>query len=52
MWRLTAIRMRMDQFTLRIVGFGMQVGEVDGPALCRISTGQSTVKVGPYPSGT
>ncbi len=26
----------MDQFTRRIVGFGVQVGDVDGPALCRM----------------
>jgi putative transposase len=26
----------MDQFTRRIVGFGVQCGNVDGPALCRM----------------
>jgi putative transposase len=26
----------MDQFTRRIIGFGIQVGDVDGPALCRM----------------
>ncbi|HWE53729.1 MAG TPA: integrase core domain-containing protein [Bryobacteraceae bacterium] len=26
----------MDQFTRRIVGFGVQYGNVDGPALCRM----------------
>ena len=26
----------MDQFTRRIVGFGIQCGDVDGPALCRM----------------
>ena len=24
----------MDQFTRRIIGFGIQCGSVDGPALC------------------
>jgi len=26
----------MDQYTRRIIGFGVQVGDVDGPALCRM----------------
>jgi transposase InsO family protein len=26
----------MDQFTRRIIGFGIQCGSVDGPALCRM----------------
>ena len=26
----------MDQFTRRIIGFGVHAGDVDGPALCRI----------------
>jgi len=26
----------MDQFTRRIVGFGVQCGNIDGPALCRM----------------
>ncbi|MFC1610022.1 hypothetical protein ACFL6C_03635 [Myxococcota bacterium] len=26
----------MEQFTRRIIGFGVQVGDVDGPALCRM----------------
>ena len=26
----------MDQFTRRIIGFGVHVGDVDGIALCRI----------------
>ncbi len=26
----------MDQFTRRIIGFGIQPGDVDGPALCRM----------------
>jgi putative transposase len=26
----------MDQYTRRIIGFGVQVGAVDGPALCRM----------------
>ena len=26
----------MDQFTRRIIGFGVQPGSVDGPALCRM----------------
>lgn len=26
----------MDQFTRRIVGFGVQRGNVDGPVLCRM----------------
>jgi transposase InsO family protein len=26
----------MDQFTRRIVGFGVQCRNVDGPALCRM----------------
>jgi len=26
----------MDQFTRRIIGFGVQVGTVDGPSLCRM----------------
>ena len=36
----------MDQFTRRIVGFGVQSGIVDGPALCRMfnraTRGQTT----------
>ena len=28
----------MDQWTRRIVGFGIQPGIVDGPALCRMFT--------------
>ena len=36
----------MDQFTRRIVGFGVQRGNVDGPALCRMfneaTSGQGT----------
>jgi putative transposase len=36
----------MDQFTRRIIGFGIQRGDVDGPALCRMFTkavsGEST----------
>jgi hypothetical protein len=31
----------MDQFTRRIVGFGVQCGHVDGPALCRMSARRS-----------
>jgi hypothetical protein len=26
----------MDQFTRRIIGFGIHQGDVDGPALCRM----------------
>jgi len=26
----------MDQFTRRIIGFGVQAGTVDGPSLCRM----------------
>jgi hypothetical protein len=26
----------MDQYTRRLIGFGVQVGGVDGPALCRM----------------
>jgi len=26
----------MDQYTRRIIGFGVHVGNVDGPALCRM----------------
>ena len=26
----------MDQFTRRIIGFGLQAGDVDGMALCRM----------------
>ena len=26
----------MDQYTRRIIGFGVHAGNVDGPALCRI----------------
>jgi putative transposase len=33
----------MDQFTRRIIGFGVQAGDVDGVALCRMfSTAIST----------
>ena len=26
----------MDQYTRRIIGFGVHAGNVDGPALCRM----------------
>ncbi|MFT5446259.1 MAG: putative transposase [Gammaproteobacteria bacterium] len=34
----------MDQFTRRIVGFGVQRGAVDGPALCRMFNDATTRK--------
>jgi transposase InsO family protein len=35
----------MDQFTRRIIGFGVHRGDVDGPALCRMFN-QVTIKKG------
>ena len=35
----------MDQFTRRIIGFGVQRGDVDGPALCRMFN-QATLEKG------
>jgi transposase InsO family protein len=41
----------MDQFTRRIIGFGVHEGEVDGVALCRMfNTAISTRRVPHYPS--
>jgi hypothetical protein len=37
----------MDQFTRRIVGFGIQRGAVDGPALCRVFNDATIRKVTP-----
>jgi putative transposase len=34
----------MDQFTRRIIGFGIQRGAVDGPALCRMFSDATTRK--------
>jgi len=43
LFRCESIRLRtqwvmvvMDQFTRRIIGFAVQTGNVDGPALCRM----------------
>ena len=33
----------MDQFTRRIIGFGIQRGTVDGPSLCTVSRGKAVV---------
>jgi putative transposase len=39
----------MDQFTRRIIGFGVQAGDVDGIALCRLfNTAISTQGVPHY----
>jgi transposase InsO family protein len=39
----------MDQFTRRIIGFGVQAGDVDGVALCRMfNTAISTQRVPHY----
>ena len=35
----------MDQFTRRIIGFGVNRGDVDGPALCRMFN-QATIEKG------
>lgn len=41
----------MDQFTRRFIGFGVQAGDVDGVALCRMfNTAISTQNVPYYPS--
>ena len=37
----------MDQFTRRIIGFGSQRGDVDGPALCRMFSRAVSAKPGP-----
>jgi transposase InsO family protein len=39
----------MDQFTRRIIGFGVHAGDVDGVALCRMfNTAISTQRVAHY----
>lgn len=37
----------MDQFTRRIIGFGIQRGDVDGPALCRMFNRAVSAQSGP-----
>ena len=37
----------MDQFTRRIIGFGVHVGDVDGIALCRMFNEASLPRVFP-----
>ena len=38
----------MDQFTRRIIGFGIQAGDVDGPALCRMFNHATIGKGAPH----
>ena len=32
----------MDQYTRRIIGFGVHAGNVDGPAVCRMFSGAAS----------
>ena len=38
----------MDQFTRRIVGFGVHAGDVDGVALCRMFNSAISSSGAPY----